>query len=141
MGRWRATRLLSKEGPVAWWSGVEVADGREVRLAVIAMPPGSELGDVARVQRAAQELEALEHPSVARVLGTATDIRGDIVVATEEVGGQSLADVIRTGPLGPERTARLGAAFFDALDAVHAAGFLHHDLVPDRVRLVDRAGD
>jgi serine/threonine protein kinase len=49
------------------------------------------------------------------------------------IEGDTLADELRRGPIGPERAARYGAALADALAYVHAQGFVHRDVKPANV--------
>jgi serine/threonine-protein kinase len=66
--------------------------------------------------------------------------RADALVM-ELLDGQSLAQLIATeGPLPRERFLPIMADVCDALAAAHAAGFVHRDLKPDNVFLVERGG-
>ncbi|MFO0751190.1 MAG: serine/threonine-protein kinase [Myxococcota bacterium] len=139
LGRWRTGALIAQEGGLAMWGGVETASGRALRIAVIALPPNVELAEIARVQRAAKVLEQLAHPRIARTITTGIDPRGDLVVVMEHVPGPTLGEALRSGGFGAARTARLGIQLFEALDAAHSVGVMHHDLTPERVRLVTDA--
>jgi len=53
----------------------------------------------------------------------------------ELLEGETLADLIKRGPLPAREAARLGAEIAEALDAAHGQGLIHRDLKPGNVML------
>ena len=51
----------------------------------------------------------------------------------ELVEGETLADLIRRGPLAPAQVASLGGQLADSLQAIHDAGVIHRDIKPANV--------
>lgn len=96
-------------------------------------------GVVARFRGEAEALRAVEHPSVVAFVDA-----GDDWLATELVDGPSMREL---APMSPARAAALLTQAAAALDAVHAAGYVHRDVKPgnllvgpgDRVVLIDFA--
>src|SRR5205085_6094408 len=87
-----------------------------------------------RFEREVTALESLEHPNVVSVLGHGElDDRPYLVL--ERVDGGSLAELVATGPLPPERAAAIGAQLADALAHAHQHGVVHRDVKPSNVLL------
>lgn len=97
-----------------------------------------------RFIREAQAASALNHPGIVTIYEIDSDGGFDFI-AMEYLDGVTLAELIASGPLPPERSLRLAGQAADALTAAHAAGIVHRDLKPsnimvlpsDRVKVVD----
>lgn len=85
------------------------------------------------------------HPNVVRTFDWGETSKREYFVVMEYVDGQSLQFVRQSRVLSLAEKVNLLAQAADALAAVHAAGFIHHDFGPknllvdrdDRVRLID----
>ena len=89
--------------------------------------------DVARFRREAEFLAQLQHPGIVglRDFGHA---QGQTYVVMDLVEGRSLGETLRaSGPLEPNRAARLVAQAADALAHAHERGVIHRDLKPDNL--------
>jgi serine/threonine protein kinase/Flp pilus assembly protein TadD len=96
---------------------------------------GADPEAVERFRREAALLRRLDHPGVVRVVDAG--LHGDRpYYAMEYCPGGTLRDLIRQGPLAPERAAELIADLARAVDYVHKHGVLHRDLKPANV-LID----
>lgn len=135
LGRFRVGAFLEDDGAMAIYGGSRIDNGRPVRIATIIMPPSANLAEIARMQRAARALEGVTHPNIAAVLASGTTDRGDLAIISEFIEGPTLAELLRGGELGADRTLSLGLSLFEALEAAHAAGVAHHDLSPERIRM------
>jgi len=86
-----------------------------------------------RIVRAA----TLSHPHLARVFDGGQE-SGAIFMITEYLDGGSLEDILSTGQiLSVDDVARLGRDVASALSYVHANGFVHADLSPDKLLFDD----
>jgi len=86
-----------------------------------------------RIVRAA----TLSHPHLARVFDGGQE-SGAIFMITEYLDGGSLEDILSTGRvLSVDDVARLGRDVASALSYVHANGFVHADLSPDKLLFDD----
>jgi serine/threonine protein kinase len=85
------------------------------------------------------------HPNVARTFDYGQTTRNEAFVVMEFIEGPSLQEFRQTRALDIAARAELLAQTAEAIAAVHAAGFIHHDLTPrnllvdahDRIKLID----
>ncbi len=106
--------------------------GRDVALKVL---PAERLSDPRRRARFVQEARAasaLNHPHIVTIHEIESAEGIDFIVM-ELVPGETLARLLRRGPLPTEDVLRLGIPLADALAAAHAAGIVHRDLKPGNV--------
>ena len=107
---------------------------RHVALKVLPADFANDAGRLARFQREAEVLAALNHPNIAQIYGID---RGDsgAALAMELVEGLTLADRIATGAIPFEEALPIASQIVDALEAAHERGIVHRDLKPANVLL------
>jgi len=89
---------------------------------------------MARFEREARLLAALNHPHVGAIYGLETD--GDkTFLVLEMVPGEDLGAVLKRGPLTVEETLNLGRQIAEGLEAAHEQGIIHRDLKPQNIML------
>src|SRR2546421_6717250 len=101
-------------------------DGRLNRDVAIKTLPSSFANDpirMARFEREAQVLAALNHPNIAAIYGLES---GALVM--ELVEGATLAERIAQGPIPLEEALAFARQISDALEAAHEKGIVHRDL-------------
>lgn len=84
-------------------------------------------------------LQAVSHPYVVTLLSAELHPDGTGLLHLERCPGPTLRELLRA-PLPVDRTLDLARALFEALGAVHAAGFVHGDVKPDNVVAPPGAG-
>lgn len=134
----QGTRLGSYEIVAAIGSGGmgEVYRARDAKLhrdvAIKVLPElfAHDPDRLARFEREAQTLAALNHPNIAHVYGV-NDSPPALVM--ELVEGRSLDALIPLSGLPIEDTLQLAIQIADALAAAHAAGIVHRDLKPSNI--------
>jgi serine/threonine-protein kinase len=114
------------------WRAVDTSLGRPVAIKVLPDTFQHDPERLARFEREARTLAALNHPNLATVYGLveADDTRA---IAMELVSGQTLADRIATGPIPYAEALPLARQIAEALEAAHEQGIVHRDLKPANV--------
>ncbi|MFZ6182032.1 serine/threonine-protein kinase [Nannocystis pusilla] len=96
-----------------------------------------------RFRREYRALAAVRHTGVPAIYDIGED--GGPFFTMEIIAGETIRDLLRRGPLRPERAVTLAIELGRVLMAVHAVGVIHRDVKPsniivedgDRVRLID----
>src|SRR4029079_8611355 len=107
---------------------------RPVALKVL---PDSVAGDperLARFQREAEVLAALNHPNIAHIHGLERSA-GITSLVMELVEGPTIADRLAPGPLPLEEALPIATQIAEALEAAHAQGIVHRDLKPANIKV------
>lgn len=115
----------------------EVYKARDTRLertvAIKILSPLLTTPDrVERFEQEARAASALNHPNILTIHNVGRE--GDTAYfAMEWVDGQTLRDLLRSGPIPLRRTLQLAQQIAEGLAKAHAAGIVHRDLKPANV--------
>jgi serine/threonine-protein kinase len=101
--------------------------GRRVAVKVLHPQFNGDEAFLTRFDREAKAVAGLKHPSIADVYDIGRDAEHSYIVM-ELVNGQSLKELIKDGPLPPERVVDIGVQIGKALQHAHAAGVVHRDV-------------
>jgi protein kinase-like protein/WD40 repeat protein len=108
--------------------------GREVALKVVADSFADDPERLARFQREAQLLAALNHPHIATIHGL-EESNGAQFLVMELIEGETLATRLKSGPLPVPEALAIARQVADALQAAHEKGIIHRDLKPANIAL------
>jgi Tol biopolymer transport system component len=108
--------------------------GREVAVKVLPPELASDSERLARVEREARVLAALNHPNIAAIYGLEHDGNAPALVL-ELVDGETLAARVDRGALPVKEAVDVARQIMLALDAAHETGIVHRDLKPGNVAL------
>ena len=108
--------------------------GRDVAIKVLLPEVAGDPERLARFQREAQVLAALNHPNIAAIYGL-EECDGVSALVMELVDGVDLSERIARGPLPIEDALRLARQIADALEAAHEQGIVHRDLKPANIKV------
>jgi eukaryotic-like serine/threonine-protein kinase len=107
---------------------------RDVALKVLPESFTTDRDRLARFQREAEVLAALNHPHIAHIHGV-EDFGGARALILEFVDGLTLAERIAQGPVALEEAVPIARQIAGALEAAHECGIVHRDLKPANVKL------
>jgi Tol biopolymer transport system component len=119
----------------------DVYRARDTRLArdvaIKALPDAftADPDRVARFEREAQLLAALNHPHIATIYGLEEIDASSRILVMELVEGETLAHKLSAGRLLPRQALTIARQIADALDAAHSKGIVHRDLKPANIGL------
>ncbi|MFN0152641.1 MAG: protein kinase domain-containing protein [bacterium] len=107
---------------------------RDVAIKVLPDAVARDADRLARFEREAKTVAALNHPNIVTLFSVEDD-GGTRFLTMELVEGESLALHVTEGGLPVARVVDLGIALADALTAAHEKGVVHRDLKPANVML------
>ena len=108
--------------------------GRDVAIKVLPAAVSSDPDRLARFEREARLLAALNHQNIAAIYGIENSSAVRALVL-ELVDGPTLADRITEGPIPLAEAVPIARQIADALNAAHAQGIVHRDLKPANIKL------
>jgi serine/threonine-protein kinase len=108
--------------------------GRSIAIKVLPEAVAQDGERIARFEREAKALAALNHPHIATLHGL-DEVDGRHLLVMELVEGETLAERLARGPIKLEETLRIATQIAEALEAAHEKGIVHRDLKPANIKL------
>jgi serine/threonine protein kinase len=109
---------------------------RQVAIKVLAASFATDPERLARFQREAEVLAALNHPNIAHIHGLEKSA-GITALVMELVEGPTLADRIAQGAIPVEEALPIAKQIAEALEYAHEKGIVHRDLKPANIKVRD----
>ena len=109
-------------------------EGSIVALKVLSPLLAAEPALRERFRREARALSALSHPGIVKMLAEGEE-NSFCWYAMERVHGLDLRERLKSGPLPAAEVVALANVMLDALEVVHASGFIHRDVKPSNILL------
>ena len=107
---------------------------RQIALKVLPPEVATDPERIARFQREAEVLAALNHPNIAHLYGIEQS-NGTLALVMELVEGDTLADRIAQGPIPLDDALPVAKQIAQALEAAHEQGIIHRDLKPANIKI------
>jgi eukaryotic-like serine/threonine-protein kinase len=107
---------------------------RQVAIKVLPQTVGADPERLARFQREAEVLAALNHPNIAHIHGLEKS-DGTLALVMELVEGPTLADRIAKEPIPLDEALPIAKQIAEALEAAHEQGIVHRDLKPANIKV------
>jgi len=118
------------------YRGIDLNLKRQVALKVLPPTVSSDPERLARFQREAEVLAALNHPHIAHIHGL-EKADGTFAIVMELVEGPTLADRIANGAIPTDEALAIARQIAEALEAAHERGVIHRDLKPENIKVRD----
>src|SRR5215467_14613157 len=107
---------------------------RDVAIKILPEALAADPERIARFEREAKTLAALNHPNIAHIYGV-EESDGIRALVMELVEGATLADRITQGPIPLDEAVPIARQIAEALEAAHEQGIIHRDLKPANIKL------
>ncbi len=107
---------------------------RQVAIKVLPDSMAADAERLARFDREAKTLAALNHPNIAAIYGLERS-EGQTALVMELVEGPTLADRIAEGPIPVDDALAVAKQIAEALEAAHEQGIIHRDLKPANIKV------
>lgn len=158
LAHYRVTAKLGEGGMGEVYQAQDTKLGRDVAIKVLPKAFTADAERLARFEREARVLAALNHPNVAAIYSFETaSLAGDedaddsagtetgrvpqgatvSFLVMELAAGETLADRIAKGPVHVEEVLPIAKQIAQAMEAAHEKGIIHRDLKPANVMLDD----
>jgi Tol biopolymer transport system component len=136
LAHFRITAKLGEGGMGEVYRAEDTKLGREVAIKVLPAALTGDADRLARFEREARVLAALNHPHIASIyeVGQEEDLH---FLVMELAPGASLAERLAGGALALEEALSLARQIAQALEVAHEQGIVHRDLKPANVQVSD----
>ncbi|HTS46994.1 MAG TPA: serine/threonine-protein kinase, partial [Bryobacteraceae bacterium] len=134
IGGYQIISLLGAGGMGEVYEARDSKLGRKVALKILPATFANDAERLARFQREARMLAALNHPHIATIYGLEQS-GGVHYLVMELVPGQTLAEHIANGGLPVEEALKIAGLIAEALEAAHEKAVIHRDLKPANVKV------
>jgi Tol biopolymer transport system component len=108
--------------------------GRDVAIKVLPGVFAADPDRLARFEREARMLAALNHPHIGALYGV-EEANGVRALVLELVEGETLAERLQQGPLPVAEALTVARQIAEALEAAHEKGIIHRDLKPANIKI------
>ncbi len=134
LGAYEIVAALGAGGMGEVYRATDLTLKRQVAIKVLPAALSGNPERLARFQREAELLAAIDHPRIAAIHGLERS-DGIHAIVMELVEGEDLATLIARGALPLADAVAVAQQIADALEAAHEQGIVHRDLKPANVRV------
>ena len=134
VGSYEILSLIGTGGMGEVYRARDMTLGRDVAIKVLPEAFAHDPERLARFEREAKTLAALNHPNIAQIYGL-EKADGVRALVMELVEGPTLADRITQGVIPIDDALFIAKQIAEGLEAAHAKGIVHRDLKPANIKL------
>lgn len=116
------------------WRARDTRLNRDVALKILPEAFAGDPERMARFQREAQALAALQHTNIASIHGI-EQANGVTFLVMELCKGDDLSALIERGPLAMDEVRKIAAQIARGLEEAHEKGIIHRDLKPANIKV------
>jgi serine/threonine protein kinase len=131
-GKYRIDGLLGRGGMGEVYQAYDTDKGRTVALKVLSDQFTQDETFRTRFRRESRAAAILQEPHVIPIHDWG-EIDGSLYIDMRLVRGQTLYELLSTGPLEPSRAVAIVSQIASALDAAHAEQLIHRDVKPQNI--------
>ena len=132
LGAYEVTGSLGAGGMGEVYRARDTKLHRDVAIKVLPAHFANDRGRLARFEREAQSLAALNHPHIAQIYGVTEE---PAALVMEFADGEDLVKRIARGPIPLTEALALATQIAAALEYAHDHGIIHRDLKPANIKL------
>ncbi|MEO6237197.1 MAG: serine/threonine-protein kinase, partial [Vicinamibacterales bacterium] len=134
LGPYEILALLGVGGMGEVYRATDTNLKRQVAIKVLPTSVAADPDRLARLQREAEVLAALNHPNIAHIHGL-EKADGTIALIMELVEGPTVADRIGQGAIPLVDALPIAKQIAEALEVAHEQGIIHRDLKPANIKI------
>ena len=134
LGSYTIVAPLGAGGMGEVWRATDTRLHRDVAIKLLPSVVARDPERLARLEREAQLLASLNHPSIAAIHGL-EEAEGTPFLVLELVPGEDLAERLKRGPLPVDEAIDVARQIAEALEEAHERGVVHRDLKPGNVKV------
>ena len=134
LGVYEIVASLGAGGMGQVYRAIDTTLGRQVAIKILPEAFASDPERVARFEREAKTLAALNHPHIAAIYAVERSA-GVHALVMELVEGDDLSERIARGPIPIEDALPIARQVTEALEAAHEQGIVHRDLKPANIKV------
>ncbi|MGB5816060.1 MAG: protein kinase [Thermoanaerobaculia bacterium] len=145
LSHFRIAAKLGEGGMGKVYRAEDTKLGREVAIKVLPEAVATDPERLARFEREARVLAALDHPNIASIYSLESaevaDVgeggtQGSVVFLVMQLAeGEDLTERITRGPIPVEEAMPIALQIAEALEAAHKTGIIHRDLKPANIKV------
>jgi TolB-like protein/Tfp pilus assembly protein PilF len=132
IAHYKITDAIGAGGMGEVYRATDTKLSRDVALKVLPVDMARDPERLARFQREARAVAALNHPNIVTIFSV-EEFEGLHFITMELVEGRSLDRLIPSGGLSADKIVEIAQALCGALAAAHEKGIIHRDLKPANV--------
>ena len=134
LSNFKITAKLGEGGMGEVYRAEDTKLGRDVAIKVLPEAVAEDPERLARFEREARVLAALDHPNIAAIYGL-EEADGRQVLVMQLAEGETLQERIARGVIPPADANPIAVQIAEAIEAAHEKGIIHRDLEPANVKL------
>jgi len=134
LAHYEITSHLGSGGMGDVYQATDLKLGRSVAIKFLPEAFSHDNDRVARFEREARVLASLNHSNIAAIFGLEESGERKFLVM-ELVGGETLAERIKRGPIPIDESVGIAKQICEALEAAHEKGIIHRDLKPANIKI------
>src|SRR5437868_12764409 len=134
LGPYEIVSALGAGGMGEVYRATDTTLGRQVAIKVLPDAFAQDAERLARFEREAKTLAALNHPHIAQIYGLERS-GGVQALVMELVEGEDLSQRIARGAIPLDEALSIAKQIAEALEAAHEQGIIHRDLKPANIKV------